>query len=154
MPHNAHIMLVVSKYYKEISEQLLAGSIEELKKNESTWEILEVPGAFEIPAAISMSINSNKELKSSNPIDGYVALGCVIRGATDHYDHICREVSRELMELTVKQSMPHGFGILTCENYEQAWERADIKDRDVGGRAALACCRMLTVFKKINDGSV
>jgi len=83
---------------------------------------------------------------------GVIVLGCVIRGATDHYDHICREVARAIMDLTVKNSIPLGFGILTCENYEQAWERANVKDRDIGGRAAIACIRMLDIHKKISDG--
>ena len=143
MPHNAHIMLVVSKYYKEIAEQLLAGSIEELKKNGSTWEILEVPGAFEIPAAISMSINSNKELKSSNPIDGYVALGCVIRGETSHYDYVCGETARGLQAIAIEHSVPLGFGLLTVENKKQAEERAFVNRKNKGGEATSVCLKML-----------
>ena len=72
-------------------------------------------------------------------------LGCVIRGETDHYDHICREVSRKLMDLSVDYAMPHGFGILTCENKDQAWERADTAQRNLGGRTAEACLRMIDI---------
>ena len=141
------ILIVEANFYKDIAEQLSTGASNVLMDHGLSVKKIEVPGVFEVPGAVAQAWATRSYL-------GVISLGCVIRGATDHYDHICREVSRELMELTVKQSMPHGFGILTCENYEQAWERADIKDRDVGGRAALACCRMLTVFKKINDGSV
>jgi len=142
MPHNAHIMLVVSKYYKEIAEELLAGSIVELKKSESTWEIIEVPGAFEIPAAISMSINSNKKPEVNKSVDGYVALGCVIRGETSHYDYVCGETARGLQTIAIEHKVPIGFGVLTVDNKEQAEERAFVNRKNKGGEAARVCLKM------------
>ena len=144
MPHNPHIMLVVSKYYKEIAEQLLQGAIIELKKYEATWEIIEVPGAFEIPAAISMSIKSNKR---DNLIDGYVALGCVIRGETSHYDYVCGETARGVQAIAVEHSVPLGFGVLTVENTEQADERAYVNCKNKGGEATSVCLKMLELKK-------
>ncbi|MBC93719.1 MAG: 6,7-dimethyl-8-ribityllumazine synthase [Rhodospirillaceae bacterium] len=142
MPHNAHIMLVVSKYYKEIAEELLAGSIVELKKSKSTWEIIEVPGAFEIPAAISMSINSNKKPEVNKSVDGYVALGCVIRGETSHYDYVCGETARGLQTIAIEHKVPIGFGVLTVDNKEQAEERAFVNRKNKGGEAARVCLKM------------
>ena len=141
------ILIVGANFYKDIAEQLSSGVVKVLSDKRLSVESIWVPGVFEIPSAVAKAWSTQNYL-------GVISLGCVIRGQTDHYDHICREVIRELMELTVKQSMPHGLGILTCENYEQAWERAHTKNLDVGGRAALACCRMLEIHKKINDGSV
>ncbi|MFL2654459.1 MAG: 6,7-dimethyl-8-ribityllumazine synthase [Alphaproteobacteria bacterium] len=142
MPRNAHIMLVVSKYYKEIAEELLAGSIVELKKSKSTWEIIEVPGAFEIPAAISMSINSNKKPEVNKSVDGYVALGCVIRGETSHYDYVCGETARGLQTIAIEHKVPIGFGVLTVDNKEQAEERAFVNRKNKGGEAARVCLKM------------
>ena len=142
MPHNAHIMLVVSKYYKEIAEELLAGSIVELKKSKSTWEIIEVPGAFEIPAAISMSINSNKKPEVNKSVDGYVALGCVIRGETSHYDYVCGETARGLQTIAIEHKVPIGFGVLTVDNKEQAEERAFVNRKNKGGEAVRVCLKM------------
>ena len=76
---------------------------------------------------------------------GFVSLGCVIRGETDHYDHICRESSRALMDLTIAHSIAHGFGVLTCETMDQARVRADVAGRNVGGRAAQACLTMMAL---------
>ncbi len=142
MPRNAHIMLVVSKYYKEIAEELLAGSIVELKKSKSTWEIIEVPGAFEIPAAISMSINSNKKPEVNKSVDGYVALGCVIRGETSHYDYVCGETARGLQTIAIEHKVPIGFGVLTVDNKEQAEERAFVNRKNKGGEAVRVCLKM------------
>ena len=145
MPRNAHIMLVVSKYYKEIAEELLAGSIVELKKSKSTWEIIEVPGAFEIPAAISMSINSNKKPEVNKSVDGYVALGCVIRGETSHYDYVCGETARGLQTIAIEHKVPIGFGVLTVDNKEHAEERAFVNRKNKGGEAARAVLSVLEI---------
>lgn len=141
------VLIVSADYYKDISNQLFAGAENVLADQGLTVKKIEVPGVFEIPSVVAKAWVTKKYL-------GVITLGCVIRGATDHYEYICGEVSRELMELTVKLSMPHGFGILTCENYEQALERASINDRNSGGRAAIACCQVMEIHKKIDDGSL
>ena len=101
-------------------------------------EMLAVPGAFEIPGAISFA-------SASNRYSGYVALGCVIRGDTTHYDYVCGESARGLQELTVREKLAIGYGILTCENMEQAVLRADVAQGNKGGEAARAALRMIEI---------
>ena len=132
------ILIVESSYYEDITDALIKGASTTLEAAEQSIERIAVPGVFEIPAAIQFAWNEMY-------FDGCVTLGCVIRGETDHYEHICREVSRALMDISIRCNMPHGFGILTCENREQAWERADIKQKNRGARAAEACLQMINV---------
>jgi len=139
------ILIVEASFYLDIAEELSSGALDVVANRGFSVDKIEVPGVFEVPSAVAKAWNTADYL-------GVITLGCVIRGATDHYDHICREVSRALMDLSVNYSMPHGFGILTCENREQAWERANINDRNIGGRAAMACLRMVDVHQKINNG--
>jgi 6,7-dimethyl-8-ribityllumazine synthase len=141
------ILIVEARFYQDIAEELLSGAENVVVGRDFSIEKIQVPGVFEIPSAVAKAWASGNYL-------GVITLGCVIRGATDHYDHICREVSRALMDFTVNHHMPHGFGILTCENHHQAWERANVKGRNIGGRAAIACLRMLDVHKKIRNDSI
>ena len=132
------ILIVEARFYDEIADALAAGAVATLTAAHYNHERLAVPGVFEIPNALRLAW-------TTGDYAGSLALGCVIRGETDHYDHICREVSRKLMDLTVDYAMPHGFGILTCENKDQAWERADTEQRNLGGRTADACLRMINI---------
>ena len=140
------ILIVEASFYLDIAEELSSGAVDVIVDRGFSPDKIEVPGVFEVPSAVAKAWDTGGYL-------GVITLGCVIRGATDHYDHICREVSRALMDLSVNYSMPHGFGILTCENREQAWERADVNGRNIGGRAATACLSMVHIHQKINDGS-
>ena len=135
---NKTILIVVSPYYREISEMLVSGATSALYNAGFDAEMIEVPGAFEIPAAIAMA-------DSSGRYAGYVALGCVLRGETSHYDHICAESARGLQQLGVVQHLALGNGILTCENMEQAALRADPAQGDKGGAAARTCLRMIEI---------
>ena len=137
-----HILLVVAPYYRDISEQLVAGTAGELERAGATWERLDVAGAFEIPAAISIAHHARS---GRRPFDGYVALGCVIRGETSHYDHICTETARAIQDLAVLHHLAIGFGVLTCENGEQARVRAAVDRKNKGGEAARACLATLAV---------
>jgi 6,7-dimethyl-8-ribityllumazine synthase len=112
MARPPRILIVTSRYYAHIAAELEAGVIDAFKSAGAEWDIIEVPGAFEIPAAIAMST-------AEEEYDGYVALGCVIRGETGHYDLICNEVARALMDLSLA-GMAIGFGVLTVENEAQA----------------------------------
>ena len=132
------ILIVEARFYEEIADALATGAGAKLSEAHYDFERLAVPGVFEIPSAIRLAW-------STGIYAGIIALGCVIRGETDHYDHICREVSRKLMDLSVDYAMPHGFGILTCENKDQAWERADKAQRNLGGKTAEACLRMIDI---------
>jgi len=137
------ILIVEARFYEDIAEQLGAGAVKIIEDAGMVFDRIEVPGVFEVPAAVIKAWNYGG-------YDGVVTLGCVIRGETDHYDHICREVSRSLMDLSVNNGIPHGFGILTCENHDQALVRANVVDRNIGGRAAIACLRMLDMDKEFS----
>ena len=137
-----HILLVVAPYYEDIVEQLVAGAVAELEKNGATWERVDVAGAFEIPMAVGVA---NKSRGNRRGFDGYVALGCVIRGETSHYDHICTETARAIQDLAVERHLAIGFGVLTCENGDQARIRAAVSKKNKGGEAARACLTTLKV---------
>lgn len=135
-------MIVEARYYSEIADSLLEGAKATLDKAGATYEKFEAPGAFEIPAAISYAL-IEQDMSDMHRFDGYLALGCVIRGETSHYDHICEESARALMSLSVEYGLALGNGILTVENQDQAWARARLDEKDKGGEAAAACLAMI-----------
>ena len=137
-----HVLLVVAPYYRDIAEQLVRGAVREIEAAGATWERIDVAGAFEIPAAISIAHHARSGRRK---FDGYVALGCVIRGETTHYDHICTETARAIQDLAFVHHLAIGFGVLTCENGEQARVRAGVDKKNKGGEAARACLSMLEV---------
>ena len=143
MADAAHILIVEAPYYREISEELAKGAIAALEAAGASFERIEVPGAFEIPAAIAMAMAD-----AERSFDGYLALGCVLRGETSHYDYICGESARKLQDLATHHCLALGYGILTCENAEQARVRAQAGGRDKGGDAARTCLRMLEVKRR------
>lgn len=132
----SHILLVEARFYMDIADLLVRGAVEALEAGGHTHERIAVPGAFEIPAAIRFAMESGR-------FDGYVALGCVIRGETSHYDIICEESARGLMQLSLQHQLPLGNGILTVETREQALERADPAKMNKGAGAAEACLALL-----------
>jgi 6,7-dimethyl-8-ribityllumazine synthase len=136
------ILIVTSRYYANITAELEAGVTEGLEKVGATWEFLEVPGAFEIPAAIAMAAGTGEW-------EGVVALGCVLRGETSHYDLITNEVARALMDLSIS-GVPLGFGVLTCENEGQARIRADRKQKNKGAEVVAAVLRMVGLSYRFN----
>src|SRR5919197_3870327 len=115
---NPHILLVEAPYSSHIAELLREGAKRALDYAGATCETISVPGAFEIPAAIGLVARATKRY------EGYVALGCVIRGETSHYDHICAESARGLQDLAIRDGLALGYGILTVENEAQALARA------------------------------
>ena len=122
------ICIVVSNYYKIISENLLEGSIRELKRNNcKNIKIKYVSGTFEIPNMISKNIKK---------FDAFIAIGCVIKGKTDHYYFISQAVTSGLMNLSIQSKKPIGFGVLTCNNLKQARERALISRKNKGKEIA------------------
>jgi 6,7-dimethyl-8-ribityllumazine synthase len=126
---------------------MAAGAIAALERAGARHERVSVPGAFELPAALRMAVISGR-------YHGFVALGCVIRGETSHYEHVCNEASRGLNEVAIREGIALGYGLLTCDNREQAWERADPKRQDKGGDAARACLAMVALKRKlIGSGS-
>ncbi len=135
----ARILIVESRYYVEIADALIAGAEREIKKNGAVSERIVVPGAFEIPGAIALAAGG---------YDGFVALGCVIRGETTHYDYVCGESARGLMDLAVRERLAIGYGIVTVNNADQAWARAAIDRGDKGGDAAHACLAMVALGRR------
>ena len=135
-----HILLIVAPYYTEITEQLVLGAVTELERAGASWERVDVAGAFEIPAAIGIAARGKRR-----HFDGYIGLVCVIRGETSHYDHICTETARALQDLAVSRQLAIGFGVLTCENGEQARVRSSVDKKNKGGEAARACLSVIEV---------
>jgi len=134
------LLIVVAPYYKDIADNMIAGAKAEIEAAGGSWEIAEVPGALEVPTAIAMAD------RYSN-FDGYVALGCVIRGETTHYDTVCNDSSRAL-QLMGLQGLCIGNGILTVENRTQAEVRADPADQNKGGGAAAAALHLVALSRK------
>jgi len=136
-----HMLIAVSRFYEDIAEQLQLGACTELERVGATYEVVEVPGAFELPAAVRFA-------SLSGIFDGYIALGCVIRGETSHYEHVCSESARALSDLATRLQLAVGYGILTTETREQAWERACTSRLNKGGEVATACLRMVEVRRR------
>lgn len=144
------VLIVQAVFYEKISAMLLEGAKEELARNGFHADVISVPGAFEIPVVIAMYKDRKQTFfQNYDQYYGYVALGCVIRGETSHYDYVCAESARGLSELALKDKLAIGNGILTVENEEQALERANKKKKDRGGFAAHACIEMIKLREKI-----
>ncbi|KQV82008.1 6,7-dimethyl-8-ribityllumazine synthase [Rhizobium sp. Root1220] len=142
-----HILIVEARFYDDMADALLEGATFALKDGGATYDVVTVPGALEIPAAIAMALDG-ADNEGTN-YDGYVALGMVIRGETYHFDIVSNESSRALMDLAVSESLAIGNGILTVENDEQAWARVRRSDKDKGGFAARAALTMIELKKKL-----
>lgn len=134
------ILIVVAPYYKDIADNQIAGAKAEIEAAGGEWEMVEVPGALEVPTAVGIAERMAK-------FDGYVALGCVIRGETTHYDTVCNDSSRALQLLGL-QGLCIGNGILTVENRKQAEVRADPADQNKGGGAAAAALHLIALSRK------
>ncbi|MDC0736870.1 6,7-dimethyl-8-ribityllumazine synthase [Cognatishimia sp. SS12] len=134
------ILIVVSPYYKDIADNMIAGAVAEIEACGGSHEVVEVPGALEIPTAIGIA-------ERMSNFDGYVALGCVIRGETTHYETVCNDSSRAIQLLGL-QGLCIGNGILTVENRPQAEVRADPKDQNKGGGAAAAALHLVALSRK------
>lgn len=148
MTDKPHIMIVEARFYADIADELAAGAIEALQQAGASFERFAVPGAFEIPTAVRMAIEAERRDPRRRRFDGYVALGCVIRGETTHYDYVCAESARGLQNLAIEHCLALGYGILTVENGDQAWERARRDRKNKGGDVARACLAMIELKRK------
>lgn len=135
------IMVVVAPYYRDIADNLVAGAKAVIESVGGTAEVVEVPGALEIPTAIRIGF-------AQGDFDGYVALGCVIRGETTHYDTVCNDSSRAITLLGLQGAFI-GNGILTVENHDQAAVRADPEGQNKGGGAAAAALHLIALSKSM-----
>jgi 6,7-dimethyl-8-ribityllumazine synthase len=138
----AHILILEARFYGELCDELSAGAIAAIERAGATWERMAVPGALEIPGAIAMA-------HETGLYHGYVALGCVLRGETTHYDIVANESARGIMDLTL-EGLCIGNGILTCENEAQAWARAKMDEMDKGGGAADAALTMIRFTRQMS----
>lgn len=145
MSDKPRILIIAAPFYEDISDELVKGATAALSQHGADYEIIEVPGAFEIPGVIAMAE------AGAAPYDAYVALGCVIRGETSHYDYVCGESARGLMDLSLK-GVALGYGILTVENIRQARVRAHVAEKDKGRDAAEAALAMLEMRKRFGTG--
>jgi 6,7-dimethyl-8-ribityllumazine synthase len=144
-----HVLIVEARFYPEIADEMLKGAIQALEKQGATHERISVPGAFEIPGVIAMTLEAHRRAPPHRSFDGYLALGCVIRGETSHYDYVCGESARALMDLATQQHIALGYGVLTVENGEQAWKRAGVGEKNKGGDAARACLAMIAHRRRL-----
>jgi 6,7-dimethyl-8-ribityllumazine synthase len=141
-------MIVEARFYDDIAEALVEGAVSALEEGGASYERHEVLGAFETPAAVAYAIRAMAFDSARRRFDGYVVLGCVIRGETSHYDIVCNESARALQELAVRYALALGYGILTCENRDQALKRARKDGYDRGGHAARACLAMIELKRR------
>jgi 6,7-dimethyl-8-ribityllumazine synthase len=139
------ILIVEGRFYSELSDELLRGAADAITAVGAEYEVITVPGALEIPAVIAIA-------EKAGGFDGYVALGCVIRGETYHFEIVSNESSRGLMDLATRKRLAIGNGILTVEDEEQAWARARVSEGDKGGGAARACLEVLSIRSRLLGG--
>ena len=142
MKSNTNILIVCSPYYKLISDNLIKGALGELRAKSINYQVIFVPGALEIPAAI-------KYVSLKKFFDGYIALGCVIRGETYHFEIVSNESASGLSKLAIDYDLPIGNGVLTVENKAQALVRSDPKKYNKGGGAALACMSLIDIRNNV-----
>lgn len=134
------LLIVVAPYYRAIADQMIAGATKTAKDCGADFEIVEVPGALEVPTVVAMA-------ERQSNFDGYVAIGCIIRGETTHYDTVCNDSSRALSLLGL-QGACIGNGILTVENMAQAQARANPDDQNKGGGAAAAALHLIALSRR------
>jgi 6,7-dimethyl-8-ribityllumazine synthase len=145
---DARILVVEARFYDDIADMLLKGATRALKGAGVTFDRISVPGSLEIPPAIAIALEAADD--AQKPYHGVVALGCVIRGETSHYDIVAGESARGLMDIALMRGLPVGNGILTVDTEAQAVERARPDKWDKGGgaaRAALALIRLKRSFR-------
>jgi 6,7-dimethyl-8-ribityllumazine synthase len=146
---NLRFGIVVSRFNERVTKGLLEGALNELRRSgasESDLKVIWVPGAYEIPIACLMLCGSEKP-------DAFLALGCIIRGETTHYEHMAQSVSDNVQKIALEQRIPIGFGVITAENTAQAIDRAGGKHGNKGRDAARSALEMIQVLKQLEGKS-
>jgi 6,7-dimethyl-8-ribityllumazine synthase len=138
-----HVMIIEARFYDDIADALLNGAKAVLERAGATYEVYTVPGALEIPAAIVYAVKSLDFDAVRRRFEGYVALGCVLKGGTNHDEIVGMQSAQGLQQVALQHTLAIGNGILTCNTKDQALERADTARLDRGGAAAEACLRMI-----------
>jgi 6,7-dimethyl-8-ribityllumazine synthase len=145
----ARILIVEARYYEDIADELLRGARRAIEAAQAKADVLTVDGSLEIPVAIAIALDAAD--KAGRSYDAVVALGCVIRGETGHYDIVAGESARALMDLSVARRIPLSNGILTVENDAQAWTRASVSELNKGGGAAEAALTVLRIKRRVQE---
>lgn len=145
MSKTLHLLIVEARFYDHIADEMVKGATAALKAAGATFDRVAVPGAFEIPGAIRFALDAVKA--GVRHYDGYIALGCVIRGETTHYDYVCAESARGLQDIAFREAVPIGYGILTVENEAQALARASVDRGNKGGVVADVALEMIRLKK-------
>ena len=145
----ARILVVEARFYGDLADELLRGARAVAEEVKAAVDVLTVDGALEIPATVAIALDAAE--KAGNPYDAVVALGCVIRGETGHYDIVAGESARALMDLSVARRIPLANGILTVENEQQAWTRASVNELNKGGGAVDAALAVLRIKRKLQE---
>ena len=146
----ARALIVEARFYDDLQDALMDGAVAELKAAGLTHDVITVPGALEIPAAVAIAVDA--AAANGRPYDAVIALGCVIRGDTIHFEIVSQESSRALMDLAVARKLPLGNGIITVNTEEQAWARARVKEFNKGGDAARAALAVLRIKRRLAKG--
>lgn len=145
-PTRAHVLVVEARFYDDIADELLAGAREHLEAAGATFDVVTVPGALELPATIA--ILADAAAAKGAPFDAAIALGCVIRGETTHYEIVSEQSARGLMDISVALRLPLGNGVITVENEAQAQARARRAEMNKGAGAADAALTMLRLKRR------
>ena len=143
----ARILVVEARFYDDIADALLAGAMQALQEARAEVERISVPGSLEIPTAIALALDAARRRR--RPYDGAVALGCVIRGETIHFEIVSHQSARGLMDVSLARGIPVGNGIITVENEAQAFARARMEDQDKGGDAARAALSLIALKRRL-----
>lgn len=141
------ILIIEARFYADLADALAEGAIQAIEAAGASYKRIAVPGVLEIPAALSMVMTAMEN--DGVLYDGFVLLGCVIRGETSHYDIVANESARVIMDLMVDADLAIGNGILTVENDDQAWARARVTDKNKGGAAAEAALAMIALRDRL-----
>ena len=142
----AHVLVVESRFYNDITDELLDGVTRALKDANATWDLITVPGSLEIPTAIVIALDAAE--RARKPYDGVVAIGCVIQGETFHFDIVAMQSARALVDLSMAHRLPIGNGILTVDTMAQAWARARLEEGNKGGDAARAALALIEIKRQ------
>ena len=145
------ILIVEARFYEDLADALLEGATDALKAFGAEYDVVTVPGALEIPAAIAFA-EEHAHRPAGRAYDGYVALGTVIRGETYHFEIVANESARGIMDLAIGKRLAIGNGILTTEDEDQAWARARRSESDKGGGAARAALAMVELKQQMLSG--
>lgn len=148
MEKKPHIMLIEAPFYQDIIDEMVKGALIVLNERGVSFERFQVPGALEIPHAISYGIKMKQFHPARRRFDGYIALGCIIKGETHHFDVVCNETNRAMQDLATQYGLALGNGVLTVYDEKQAWERARVSGNNKGGAAAVACLDMIALKAK------